>query len=228
VLRIALKIYNRLAFNALGCQDYEKASAYFARIVHWFPHDRGVHYNHAVSLMGARKYDEAHRQLMMELEVSGERYEILLTLGELFYRTDDFRNASKYLKMALEHCADDKASSTIRHKIAIANDPRRYASMIRGHTLFEEGIVHLDRGNGPEAKRLFQMALEHDPDNPMIYNNLGVIALNYEKDYEEARSYFEKALSYTSLSIVKKNLQKALFSLDRKKGRASEQAKERL
>ncbi|MGC9325090.1 MAG: tetratricopeptide repeat protein [Desulfomonilia bacterium] len=205
------KFYERQALNALGVQDYEKAMQYFRKIMEAFPTERGVHYNYAVSLIGLKQYSEAQIHLIRELEISGERYEVLVTLGELYYLSKNRTKALTYLKMALEHCVDEKAARVIRKKISTARDPSQYERMLTGYATFEKGVDLLNAGSWEKAQHLFLEALKHDDANPMIYNNLGVIALNYEKDYAQAREYFEQALTYSDLPIIRKNFERTLF-----------------
>ena len=219
MIRIMKKIYERQAFNALGVQDYEKASLHFKKIADAFPNDRGVHYNYAVSLIGQKHYDEAQQHLLREIEIAGERFEVLVTLGELYYLSRNRTKALSYLKLALEHCVDEKASRVIRKKIATAKDPAQYERMLRGYSLFEKGSSFLNSGNWEQAQRHFVQALEHDGDNPLTYNNLGVIALNFEKDYEKAHEYFVQALTHSDLPIIRKNLEKVLFYQQRELSR---------
>ena len=224
--RILKKFYERFAFNALGVQDYRKASYYFKKIVDANPKDRGVHYNYAVSLIGSRQYPLAEKHLLKELDISGERYEILKTLGELYYTTNHSSKAVEFLKKALEHCTDDRDTSLIRKKIAVASDLREYSNMLKANSMFEKASSHLDNKQWQEARTLFKQALDYDKDNPLIYNNLGVISLNHEKKYLKARGYFQKALAYSDLPIIRRNLNKAEFYIE-KEAKTSQKSQEK-
>ena len=197
--RLLKKIYERVAFNALGVQNYHKASYYFKKIVDTNPKARGVHYNYAVSLIGSRQYALAEKHLLNELNMSGERYEIL--------------KAIEFLKKAIEHCVDEKEAALIRKKISVADDSQQYSNMLKANSMFEKASNHLDNMQWHEARALFKQALDYDKDNPLIYNNLGVISLNHEKKYAKAKSYFQKALVYSDLPIIKRNLNKAEFHI---------------
>jgi len=210
-MKILRKVYERLAFNAMGMQDYEKASNYFEKILRAYPGERGVHYNYAVSLIGARQHKLAENHLLMELDISGERYELLKTLGELYYTDNNPQKAVNCLKMALTHCVDEKESSLLKKKIATASDSRLYSNMLKADALFNQAAHHLDNDQWQEARTLFQQALFYDKGNPLIYNNLGVISLNHEKAYMRAKDYFEQALVLSDLPIIKRNLAKAEF-----------------
>ena len=211
--RLLKKIYERVAFNALGVQNYHKASYYFKKIVDTNPKARGVHYNYAVSLIGSRQYALAEKHLLNELNMSGERYEILKTLGELYYTNNNSSKAIEFLKKAIEHCVDEKEAALIRKKISVADDSQQYSNMLKANSMFEKASNHLDNMQWHEARALFKQALDYDKDNPLIYNNLGVISLNHEKKYAKAKSYFQKALVYSDLPIIKRNLNKAEFHI---------------
>ena len=58
---------------------------------------------------------------------------------------------------------------------------------------FERGIAELEKGNVPEAISALKMAASNNPNDPRIYNNLG-IAYELLKDYKHARAAFRKAL----------------------------------
>ncbi|MBN2298982.1 MAG: hypothetical protein JXM72_10330, partial [Deltaproteobacteria bacterium] len=188
-----------------------------------YPSERGVHYNYAVSLIGARQHTLAENHLLMELNISGERYELLKTLGELYYTSSNPIKAVACLKKALKHCVDEKESSIIEKKIATASDSRLYSNMLKADTLFAQAAHHLDNDQWKESRTLFEQALHYDRDNPLIYNNLGVISLNHEKAYMRAKDYFEKALVLSDLPIIKRNLAKAEFFIH-KEARAGRKA----
>jgi tetratricopeptide (TPR) repeat protein len=57
------------------------------------------------------------------------------------------------------------------------------------------------QGNLSEAREQFLIALDYEPDNKEIYNNLGVIAFS-EKQYEKAISYFKKAIAIDPLYMI--------------------------
>ncbi len=213
--RILQKLFERFAFNALGIQDYRKASYYFKKIVDANPQDRGVHYNYAVSLIGSRQYALAEKHLLDELSISGERYEVLKTLGELYYVNNNSSKAVAFLNKAIEHCVDEKDAALIRKKIAVARDSGQYSNMLKANSMFEKASSHLDNEQWQEASMLFKQALDYDKDNPLIYNNLGVISLNHEKKYLKAKMYFQKALAYSDLPIIKRNLNKAEFHINK-------------
>jgi len=219
MLLLTRRFLERFAYNALGMQNYEKAITCFRKIVEAFPDEKGTHYNYAVSLIGAGKTGEAEIHLIREIAVSGQRYEVLLALGELCYAGNKRSSAETYLKKALELCADEKAARLLREKLAVTGDPERYRDMIKGYGLFEEGARLLDTREWEKARTLFLEALKLDPGNPMTYNNLGVIALNHENQPETARAYFEKASHLSDLMIIKRNMQKAVFHIE--KARAS-------
>lgn len=215
MIKIVRKILEHFAFNALGVQDYRKASYYFKKIVDACPNRQGVHYNYAVSLIGSKQYALAEKHLLDEQRLTGERYEILKTLGELYYTNNNPGKALDFFRKSLEHCVDDKDAAVIRKKISIAGNPKQYYDILKANSMFEQASSRLDNNQWQEALTLFKQALDYDKDNPLIYNNLGVISLNHEKEYMKAKTYFQKALAYSDLPIIKRNLDKAEFHIQK-------------
>ncbi len=54
---------------------------------------------------------------------------------------------------------------------------------------FELGIRELDSGNFNKAIRAFEKAIHNDPNDPRLYNNLG-IAYELTKNYKKARTAY--------------------------------------
>jgi Flp pilus assembly protein TadD len=72
-------------------------------------------------------------------------------------------------------------------------------------------LAILCEANGPETAdkkiRQFEDALALDPENTMIYNNIGVQYLNKQNDYAKAEEYFRRALFFDPASkTFRKNL----------------------
>ncbi len=65
---------------------------------------------------------------------------------------------------------------------------------LSGEALLGLGLVNRSRGDNEPAKTFFQRCLDHYPDNPHVYNQLGMIAF-VEKDIPAAENYFITAIS---------------------------------
>lgn len=206
---ILKKIYNRLALNALTTGDYITAEKYFKKILTKGNSREGINYNYAIALMGMKKYNEAEEHLHREMEISGEKYNTLRTISELYYNSGQREKAQKFLKQVLEKCADVNESAIIKNKIKNSSDEKTYKKCIEALTYFESGVALLHSGDWEKARNAFIQALNLDKTNPFIYNNLGYICMMKEKKYFEARDLFKKAIKLSNLPLIKENLLKA-------------------
>jgi len=65
---------------------------------------------------------------------------------------------------------------------------------LSGEALLGLGLVNRSRGDNEQAKIYFQRCLDHYPDNPHVYNQLGMIAF-VEQDLTAAENHFITAIS---------------------------------
>jgi len=63
-----------------------------------------------------------------------------------------------------------------------------------GFTDLQRGIAFLELGRLPEAVQLFQYALEANPFDPVILNNLGVVQAHLG-NVTEAKEFFTQAIA---------------------------------
>jgi Tfp pilus assembly protein PilF len=90
---------------------------------------------------------------------------------------------------------------------------------------YQKASDHLENKQWLEARALFRKALEYDKDNPLIYNNLGVISLNHGKEYLKEKTYFQKTLVYSNPPIINRNLDKAEIHIQKETGNIKEAKK---
>lgn len=203
------RIYNRLALNALTTGDYSTAEKYFKKILSKGDSREGINYNCAIALMGIKKYNEAESLLQREMEITGEHYNTLKAISELYYNSGQREKANQYLKRTMEKCPDENESSIIKIKIKNSSDEKTYKKCIEALRHFESGVTNLHAGDWTKAQNDFIKALSLDKTNPFIYNNLGYICMMNEKKYFEARDLFKKAIKLSNLPLIKENLLKA-------------------
>jgi len=209
MLKIIRRFNEYQGYNALGSQHYVKAAKYFRKIAAAFATERGVNYNLAISLIGMRAYTEAIDCLLLELKVSGELYNVLLALGEVCFIQGERDNARSYLTAALNKATQSDDTSRLQQMLKNLAEVETYQRIMHGRQLFEQGVSEMDAGNFDEARSLYYQSLCYDEQNALIYNNLGVIALNQDRDSQEAAQYFNKALEYEELPLFRMNLRKA-------------------
>jgi len=202
------KIYNRLAMNALSTGDYSAAEKYFKKAISVNSEKEGINYNCAVAMIGSKKFDEAETFLKNEIKISGEHYNILKTLSELYYNSGQREKAFTYFKKTLEKCSDENESVLIKNKIKNSSDEKIYNKCLQAMEFFEKGAAFLNNGDWKKARGEFIKALNLDKTNPFIYNNLGFICMMKEKKYFEARELFRKALKLSNLPVIRQNLDK--------------------
>lgn len=202
------RIYNRLALNALTSGDYCTAEKYFKKAMSINPEKEGINYNCAVAMIGTKKFDEAETFLQKEIEISGEHYNILKTISELYYNSGQREKAFYYLKRTLGKCPDENESVLIKNKIKNSSDEKTYCRCLKAMEFFEKGTALLNKGEWELARSEFIKALNLDKTNPFIFNNLGYICMMKEKKYFEARELFRKALKLSKLPVIKQNLDK--------------------
>lgn len=202
------KIYNRFAMNALIIGDYSRAEKYFKKAMSINSNKQGINYNCAVAMIGTKKFDEAEICLHREMEISGQSYNTLKTISELYYVSGQREKATSYLKMTLEKCPDEDESALLKNKIKNSADEKTYRKSLKALDLFEKGAALLGEGEWEKARDEFLKALDFDKTNPFIYNNLGFISMMKEKKYFEARDLFRKALKLSNLPMIKQNLDK--------------------
>jgi Flp pilus assembly protein TadD len=64
---------------------------------------------------------------------------------------------------------------------------------VRGRELMTQAQEALRRKNDEEARQILEQALEYQPQNAAILNNLGSV-LRLQKKYDEAAGYIQRAL----------------------------------
>ena len=194
--------------NALSTGDYSTAEKYFKKAISVNSEKEGINYNCAVAMIGSKKFDEAETFLKNEIKISGEHYNILKTLSELYYNSGQRKKAFTYFKKTLEKCSDENESVLIKNKIKNSSDEKIYNKCLQAMEFFEKGAAFLNNGDWKKARGEFIKALNLDKTNPFIYNNLGFICMMKEKKYFEARELFRKALKLSNLPVIRQNLDK--------------------
>ncbi len=212
MLKLLRRFYDYQGYNALGSQNYTKAASYFRRVAAAYPDEQGVNYNLAVSLAGAGSCTEAIYYLRQELEVSGPVYNVLRALGEISFSSGRREDARRYLKQAIELAGESEDALKLKQLYRATGDKTLYEKSMRGRELFELGVSQMDAGHFVEARELYNQSLQYDQGNALIYNNLGVIALNHDHDAGQAEEYFLKAIECEDLPIFRMNLRKARSS----------------
>lgn len=208
------RITLRRALNAMGREDYDRASRLFTLLIRRFPQDRGLHYNRGLCHLAHHKISLAEEDLLQELQLTEKGYAPLRALGDLCYFHDRPAEAVQWMKQAITCCAGQKERRQLELRIVAAQSTTTYKNALRAQKLFQQATTLLNEGNWRQARELLDEARRHDAHDPLINNNLGVIALNHERDYSKAHAFFLKASRYSDLPIITRNLNKTARALE--------------
>ncbi len=119
-----------------------------------------------------------------------------ILLGRAYYSHKELERAVREYKMALE----------IMQRYLKQTGPEAksfYLGFIKG-IHFDLAHCYEDQGNRLKAAKEYQQALLIDPQDSVLYNNLGVNEL-YLNNFEEAFRYFEKAMALNPNDLMARN-----------------------
>ncbi|NWF75473.1 MAG: tetratricopeptide repeat protein, partial [Nitrospirae bacterium] len=150
----------------------------------------------------AKKYYESN-QLQKAIETCKDNLEILLLLGEIAYRKEDYQSAEEILRQTISYNPD---SAELYNNLGLILDRRgKFEEAIQS---FKKAIeidpeiadVHYNLGNVFKVKgelddaiTQYQIAIQQKPDLVDAYNNLGIV-LQEKKNYDESIIYYQKAI----------------------------------
>lgn len=154
--------------------------------------------------MQLREYEDAVRTIGPALEIKPGDSQSLVILGNALLAAGRTEDGLKYLQQAQEQTPNsaplftemasgalasgrtDLAISQLRRATELAPDRLPPATLLI--------MALLDKGEKAEAKQRADALAEQHPDDPVVANTLGVVALS-QKDRPAAREYFAKAVS---------------------------------
>lgn len=200
------KIYERLAFNNLISNNYDKSEKYFLKIKKKNPHRQGINFNLGVIKFAKKEFSEAEKYFLNEIELYGETYERLRSIGDLYYAWGKREKCNINYEKALALCESTKERKFIKERLSYSGDREDFEKVKEGHIFFEKGCDLMNENKFDEAKKSFYSSIALDKTNFIAWNNLGSIFLNQEKDYESAVDSFERALEYSDLPVLNSNL----------------------
>jgi len=204
--KIGLAMQKRQALNAFASGDFESARTLFLRILETEKESPGYGWNAGLASMALKDYEQAEYYLKRELELFGPAGDRLKALGDLYFMTGNRESALKYYDDALEHFDHDK---WLVRRLEQCADEAVFADAQESLTLYDKGRVHMADEDIDEAEECFGRAVELDHSNFAAWNELGVCALNFRCNPEKAAESFEKALEFTDLPAVRRNLAEA-------------------
>lgn len=213
-------LYGRMALNSMTAGKAEKAERWYKKLETIDPDSLSVLHNLGVIYISLKKYDEAEKYLLREIELYGEsdiRYRVT---GDLYYACGKRDKAGKAYGKALsilQNGYGDKSSERfLRRRIKQCNEISLYKKAMDGIIHYEEGLVLYSKGEYNKAFELYKKAAEYDNTGFMALNAAGAVLMNITGDYESARSYFIKALELAEIPLIQGNLAVAEYKIREK------------
>ena len=215
------KFYERMALNNMTAGRAEKAEKWYRLLEKLDPESPAVLHNLGVIYISLKKFDEAERYLLREIEVFGESGIRFRVLGDLYFMTGRRETAGKVYGKALTMLQDgvgDKSTiKFLRRKIKQCRDISSFSKARDGAKYYEEGFAFYLEGDYMKALDLYRKAVLSDNSSYMALNAAGTILMNHVRDYENARDYFQKALELADIPLIRNNLVLAEYKI-REKG----------
>jgi len=215
-------LYGRLALNYMTAGKSEKAEIWYKRLKSLEPESLAVLHNLGVICISLKKFDEAEKYLLREIELYGDsdiRYRIL---GDLYYNSGRRENAGKAygksLTLLQNGIGDKSTERFLRRRIKQCKEISHYTKAMDGARYYEEGMALYSKGDYVKAFELYQKAVECDNASYIALNAAGTVLMNSIKDYENARTFFLKALELADIPLIQGNLALAEYKIKEKGG----------
>jgi len=177
---IVSKTCNQLGLIALTENDLNTARQMFQRAVRVFPPSAVSHSNLALVEFRQGNFTEAQEHIE----------------DALMYQPD-FAEAY-YQRGVVHERLDQKDKAIESYARAVSLKPDYYEATLRSNRLESQktnaaGLALVKTGKSQEALALFNTAVEQDPTNPLVYNNLGNTYLLL-KQSDKAIEYYQASL----------------------------------
>ncbi|RLC51361.1 MAG: hypothetical protein DRZ79_02910, partial [Candidatus Cloacimonadota bacterium] len=205
------KYFSRKGQKNLAKRNFDKAFYFLQKAVLLNSSAQNLFYL-ALSLMALQKYNQAEEYFKKVYDEFPENEINALSLAECLLLQKKW----------------DKAIDIYTHLIAVNPTKKKYSEFlnrakdiverekyVKSKMLFNEAQNAIEKKNYDNALQLLTEALELNPDDANIANNIGSIYFS-QKKFPEAFSYFEKAVILSpgnkqfrkNFSLAKKNLRK--------------------
>ena len=196
-----------MAFNALAKSKFLKAAKHFTKLLDLDPERQGVRYDLGLSLLSAKKYDEALAAFNEEERLYGGTYLLYSGMAEAAYRKGS-RELAKMLyekTLGMENQLPVKRQKLHKVRVAICEDDKRYADALVAFSLLEEGDAKKLEKRFQESEAAYNKALELDDTCYQAYERLGSLCLA-RKDYSGAVANFKQADNMIDCRFLQKKL----------------------
>lgn len=210
---LLFKYHNQLALNAFVSGNNKTAEKHFLKLIELFPVRKGLHYNCALAQMGLKKFEQAEKLLLWEIDNFGNCYARHKVLADLYYISENFQSALKAYQTCKQLIDSTEDSKVIALRIQNCEVAAKHDDIRKSFVCYEKGSELLEEET-EEAEKLLLEACTLDSSNFLACNNLGVIYMNCKKDYLRACKYFKQSLELSKQPVVQRNLKMLEKELD--------------
>ncbi|TVQ98858.1 MAG: hypothetical protein EA403_13685 [Spirochaetaceae bacterium] len=209
IATLRLRLMKRRALSAYQEGDFTTAHSLFQRILDAEPGSPGARHNLALTNIAMGNYEEAERLLLQELEDFGEYYPRLRALADLYYVGGRREEANAYYRRCSASDPPEGDVDLLRKRIELTDDEARYDRVKRAHESFADGNRLMQEQRWDEAISAFTRAADFDETNIHAMNNAGSIYLNHKSDPKQAAGFFRRALRWSNMPWIRRNLLQA-------------------
>ncbi len=202
------RFHERLAMNSFVVSDFPRAERHLETVVRLCPERPGVHYNLGLVRMATKTYPSAEASLRQELTRQPGAVHVLRALADLAFLRGDRLTARDAYRQVAPKISQGKERALVELRIRLCDDEGRFAGAMEAAVRFEEGCARMQSGQHADAVQAFEETLKGDPTHFLAFNNLGVIAMNIDRDYSRAQTCFSQADALIDHPLVKGNLKK--------------------
>ncbi len=197
----------RRALNAMSTGEHAVARKIWKKLSKGNPNAHGMRHNIALTYIGEERYAEAEPLLFGEIEDFGEYYPRLRALADMYYSWGKRSAAHEwYKKIDQRDDCPDSERKLIQKRVELSFEDSLYSDVLESLEHVREGNALLEKEQWQEARESFRKASELDPTNIQAMNNIGTIELNNNDDPKAARDWFKKALEWSDVPWLRKNL----------------------
>lgn len=191
-------LLNRLVASRDWARALDTARAWLSED----PQSLQAHLSAGQALVSLERYDQALPHLTRALEGAPNHAFTHRLLSIVSFHQGKFKAADEHIGRAIELQPNDATHwyhlAWMRYKHGALDIAARHANRALELAPHDSHIFNLlalcERGDGKARFAQYQRALELDPENGTVHNNLGIYYLNVGQDYARAEACFRRAL----------------------------------
>ncbi|WP_083766495.1 tetratricopeptide repeat protein [Desulfosudis oleivorans] len=177
--------YWKMGLNDLAFADIEKA-------IELNPNNKDAYLKKGKFLFNKEEYKNAIKPFLKYLELGGNNWEALSALGWAYHKTDNDRDALKYLMIA--HQSNEGSYDNNIRMADVYRGLKEYENAIKYYTLalntdkkdiflyLYRGISYMEKGDYSLAELDFKKALELKENDPVVLCNYAQLYIYQDKD----------------------------------------------